>query len=105
MELLLQQSVARQVRVLVVEQLPLVTVLSTTMVTLLPQQASIAVAGVNVHGWPKLTVKFEAQVITGATVSTTETTWLHVAELPQQSVAFQVRVTIRGQRLPALVMV
>src|SRR5829696_3681992 len=39
----------------------------------------------------------QLQLSTGAMVSTIVTVWLHCAELPQGSVAFQVRVMTRGQ--------
>src|SRR5260370_8044723 len=65
------------------------------MVTLVPQQASNAVGGVNVQGVPGVIVMFDAQVITGGVVSTIVTAWAQVAEvLLQQSVACHLRVTI-----------
>src|SRR6266478_3995645 len=65
------------------------------MVTLVPQQASNAVGGVNVQGVPGVIVMFDAQVITGGVVSTIVTVWAQVAEvLLQQSVACHLRVTI-----------
>ena len=89
-----QQSVARQVRVTISGQklLALVTVLSTVMVTFVPQQASMAVGAVNDHGVPQLTVRLLAQVRTGGCVSTSVIVWLHVAVFEQQSMACQVRV-------------
>jgi hypothetical protein len=46
---------------------------------------------------PHSTVLFVTQMIVGGVVSTTVTVWLHVLELPQQSIATHVRVTNRGQ--------
>src|SRR5688572_24093237 len=46
-----------------------------------------------------------AQVSTGAAVSTTVTVWLHCAELPQASVACQVRVALKVLPQAALVTV
>ncbi len=43
--------------------------------------------------------------MTGGTVSTMAMDWLHIVELPQQSVACQVRVTMPGQTLRELVTV
>jgi hypothetical protein len=55
-ELLPQQSVAFQVRVATFGQVPLVTVLKTETVTLLPQHVSVAVGGSKVHWLPHSTV-------------------------------------------------
>ena len=90
--LLPQQSVACQVRVMDTGQRPLVKVLSTVMVTFVPQQASKAVGSSKLQVEPHSTVLLLAQVITGGVVSSTVTVWLQVLLLPQQSVAFQVRV-------------
>ena len=91
---LLQQSVACQVRVIMIGHTveALVTVLRTAMVTLVPQQASIAVGGVNDHVELHCTVMLLAQVITGGWVSCSTTRWLQNAEFEQQSVIIQLRV-------------
>ena len=73
--------------------MPLVTVLSTVMVTLVPQQTSEAEGASKLQAEPHSTVLLVAQVITGGVVSTTVTVWLQVLLLPQQSVACHVRVT------------
>jgi len=64
---LLQQSVACQVRVMICGHFvaTFVTVPRTVIVTLVPQQASIAVGGVNDQAEPHCTVMLLAQVITG----------------------------------------
>src|SRR6185436_12758645 len=49
----------------------------------------------NVHGTLHSTTRFEAHVIVGGVVSTTSIVWLHVLELPQASVADQVRVAVK----------
>jgi len=69
---LLQQSVARQVRVIVPGQGVglLVIVLRMVMVTLVPQQPSSAVGGSKVQALPHCTALLVAQVITGGVVST-----------------------------------
>src|ERR1039457_6135519 len=95
--LLLQRSVACQVRVMSCGQRPLLTVLRTVIVTLLPLQASTAVGRSKLHVEPHCTVLLLAQVITGGVVSTTVTVWLQVALLLQRSVACQVRVMSCGQ--------
>ncbi len=53
------------------------------------------------HARPHSTVLLLAQVTTGAVVSTTVTVWRHMAVLPQQSVACQVRVMscLQGPRV------
>src|ERR1039458_6409370 len=48
------------------------------MVTLVPQQASVAVGGSKSHAEPELTVLPLAQMISGGVVSTTVTVWLQV---------------------------
>ena len=65
--LLVQQSMARQVRVITCEQGPalFVVVSSTATVTLVPQQASSAVGSSKLHAVPHSTVLFVAQVRTG----------------------------------------
>ena len=89
--LLLHASVARQVRV-ATNPLPhdpaLVTVLTIVMLLLL---RSVAVGASNVQALPNSTVLFVAQVICGAVVSTTVTTWLHWVKLLHASVARHVR--------------
>jgi hypothetical protein len=87
---LLQQSVARQVRVIVMgEQVPLVTVLWTAMVTLVPQQASEAVGWPKFQGVPAATVMLVGQTSVGGWVSTTETSCVQTELLLQQSVTRQ----------------
>jgi hypothetical protein len=99
--LLLQQSVACQVWVIVVKQSsPLVTVFSTTTVTLVPQQVSEAAGSSKVQASPRLTVLLLEQVITGGVVSTTVTVWLHVLLRLEQSTASQVRVMVSEHWLP-----
>src|SRR5439155_3511897 len=89
-----QASVARQVRVAskVLPQCPvrLVTVLRMVMVTL--PQVSLAVGGSNDQALVHSTVLLGTQVMVGLVVSTRVTFWLQSAELPQASVARQVRV-------------
>jgi hypothetical protein len=104
MALLVQQSVACQVRVIICEQPdPLVTVSTTEMVTLLPQQISEAEgaskAQAELHG----TLLLVAQVMTGGVVSTTVTVWLQEALLEQQSVACQVRVIASEHAVPLVI--
>jgi hypothetical protein len=103
-----QQSTAFQMAVMVSWHVPvlLVVTFASTMETLVPQHASKAVGGSSDHVvLPHCTVWLLAQVMTGGVVSMTVTVWLHVAELLQQSVACHVRVMIKGQILPALVIV
>ena len=92
---LVQQSVARQVRVMIVVQggMTLVIVVSTVMVTFVPQQRSKAVGGSNDQMASHWTVLLLAQVITGGVVSITWTTSVQVEVFVQQSVACQVLVT------------
>ena len=61
-----------------------------------------AVAGVNDQGVPTVTVKLEPQVITGGNVSTSLTCCEHVALLPQQSTACQMRIWMRLHNGPVL---
>src|SRR5437879_1913814 len=89
---LLQQSVTDQVRIHVCGQAPLVTVLTTLIVTFVPQQASRAVGVSKVQGVPHSTTLFDGQLMTGGVVSDTVMVWLQVLVLPQQSVANQTRV-------------
>src|SRR5512137_1404201 len=56
--LLVQQSIARHVRVITHGQEPLVTVLSTVIATLVPQHTSTALGGSNVQVLPHSTVLF-----------------------------------------------
>src|SRR5881628_3095369 len=63
------------------------------MVMMLLPLLSVAVGASKVQTVPCSTVLLVLlQVMTGAVVSTTVTFWLHWAELPQASVACQVRV-------------
>src|SRR5260370_42024051 len=104
MALLVQQSVAFQVRVMTcVQPAPLVTVPTTVIVTLLPQQASTALGRSKLQLLLQGTFLFVAQVMTGGVVSTTVTVWLHVALLEQQSVACHVRVIASEQAVPLVV--
>ena len=82
-----------------------VVVAMTTMVLLVPQQASTAVGGVKTIGVPAGTEKLGAQVMTGGMVSTVVTVWEQVVELVQQSVMRQVRVEVLKQGVPSGVMV
>src|SRR5678815_2637478 len=103
--LLVQASVASQVRVIVNEQSePLVTVPMTAIVTLVPLQASRAEGSSKLQFERHSAVLLVTQVITGAVVSTTVTVWLQVALLVQGSVACHVRVICSAQAVP-LVMV
>src|SRR4051812_10783623 len=81
---LLQQSVACQVRVMVGEQPPLLVMVPTIlMMTLVPQQSSTADGASKFQMLPQVTVLLPAQVKTGGLVSMTVTAWLHVAVLLQ----------------------
>jgi len=94
---LLQQSVARQVRVIVPGHGVgfWVMVLRMVMVTFVPQQPSSAVGGSKLQALPHCTVLLVAQVTTGGVVSTIDTVWLQRAEVfPQQSVACHCRVAV-----------
>ena len=91
-----QASAALQVRVINSGQMPLVTVLKIDIVTFV-LQASLAVGASKIQAVPHWTVLLVAQVSTGGVVSTTVTAWLLVTLLPHASVAFHVRVMIRGQ--------
>src|ERR1051326_682336 len=102
---LLQQSVARQVRVIVPGHGVglLVMVLSTVMATFVPQQPSSAVGGSKVQALPHWTVLLGAQVIIGGVVSTIVTVWLQRGEaFPQQSVACHCRVAMVVHGEPAV---
>src|SRR5436190_1429277 len=74
----------------------LVTVLRIVMVTLVPQQASIAVGGSKLQLVPHSTTLLVAQVRTGGVVSTKVTIEVHVTLLLQQSVATQVKLITCG---------
>src|ERR1039457_697285 len=96
-EVLVQKSVASQVRVMLPGQTPLVKVLTTVTITFEPLQASNAVGAskfqVELHG----TVLLVGQLNAGGLVLTTVTVWLQAAVLPQRSVASQVWMMICGQ--------
>src|ERR1700745_769260 len=55
-------------------------------------QVSVAMGVSKVHAAPSSTVLLLLQVMVGGVVSTTVTVWLHWAELPQASGAWQGRV-------------
>src|SRR5262245_9068668 len=94
-EALLHGSAACQVRVIRRGQLPLVTVVRTVMITLVPVQPSTAVGGSKLQIEPHSTVLLVAQVMAGAIVSTWVTIWVHVLLLEQASVACQTRVATK----------
>lgn len=102
---LVQVSVALQVRV-TLERMgqrgmaAFVTVLTITIVTLVPSQTSTAVGAVNTTGLPHSLILSGAQLKAGGLVSTIVIVWLHDAELVQLSVTRQVRVALDkiGQR-------
>src|SRR5260370_21961285 len=85
---LLQQCVACQVRLMIWGHFVPLFVIGRrpVMVTLVPQQASIAAGGVNAQAEPHCTVMLLAQVITGGVVSWSLSRWLQNAEVEQQSV-------------------
>src|SRR6266403_2096277 len=90
--LLVQQSVACQVRVMTDGHAELLVVVpSTLIVKLVPQQRSTALGGSKLQAAPHSTVLLVAQVNTGGVVSTMVTVWLQVALFEQQSVACQIR--------------
>src|SRR6266446_1499904 len=60
------------------------------------EQLSVAVAVARSSAAPHSTVTLEAQVRTGAIVSSTVIDWVHSAKLPQASVARYTRVTFPG---------
>ena len=65
------------------------------MTVTVPSQASLTVGGLNVGAVGQLIgVVCVAQVSVGEVLSCTTIVALHVAELPQVSVAIQVRVTL-----------
>jgi hypothetical protein len=98
-----QSSVAVQVRVTENScgQLPGVVTLLLVISTLL-SQASDAVATPKEGDAGHSTSDTVGHVIEGAVLSVTEIVRLQVEELPQSSVAVQVRVTVKGQ-LPEVV--
>jgi hypothetical protein len=73
-----QPSVALQVRVAMnaFPQVKLVTVLTILMVTFVPPHKSLAVGASNVQAVPASITLFVPQIIVGAVVSTTATTWV-----------------------------
>src|SRR5438093_1328266 len=89
------QSVAVQVRVIVVEPSGLGVETSTNVTVGLGSQLSVTVGagkfGVEPHGTGEGAT---GHVIVGGVVSTTVMVWLQLAALPQWSVAVQVRVTL-----------
>ena len=96
MAVLVQQSVAFQVRVMSHGQEPLVTVLKTVIVTLVPQQMSEAVGESNDQLEPHSTVLLVAQVMTGGSGVLTVTSRVQELVWPWQSVASQVSVMSHG---------
>src|SRR2546430_2472103 len=97
--MLLQQSNAPQVRLMTCGQEPLVTVLITPMVTLVPQQKSKTKGVSKVQAVPHTTVLF-VQNRPGGMLSRLVTYSVKVLKLLQQSVAFQVREMTGGQAVP-----
>ena len=67
-------------------------VLSTVIVTFVPQQPSNATGGSNVQPMPHASVRATPQVMVGGFVSVSVTTSLQKDEFEQQSVAFQFSV-------------
>ena len=90
-DVLPQSSVALQVRVLTVGQLP-VDVVLTTVTSTLWSQASLAVALPKVTTAGQSMVVLAGHVIDGAVISRTVMVALQVDVLPQSSVALQIRV-------------
>jgi hypothetical protein len=88
-----QSSVAFQVRVHTVGQVPADTVLTTVMSTV-ASQASLAVAVPQDGLDGQSMVVASGQEMTGGVLSITVTDWLQVDALPQASVAVQVRVRV-----------
>jgi hypothetical protein len=91
-----QSSVALQIRVFTVGQLPLGVVLTTTTSTV-ASQASVAVALPHTTAAGQSIVVLAGQVIDGAVISRTVIVALQVDVLPQSSVALQIRVFTVGQ--------
>src|SRR5512136_529132 len=88
-----------QIRVMTHGHMPLVTVLWTVMVTLVPQQRSeAAVGGSNNQPVPHWTVLLLGHVTTGARVSCTVTRRLQWLVWFRQSTASQVSVMSHGHR-------
>ena len=98
--LLPQRSVASQMRMKTIGQLPLVTVLRMVTVTLVPLHASLAVGASNFQAVPHWMVLLVAQVSTGGVVSTTVTVWVQKLVFRQASVTCHVRVIIWEQKVP-----
>src|SRR5688572_19082387 len=94
MALLLQLSVTRQVRVAekLLPHTPLVTLLRTTMLTLVPFAMSTAVGQSNVQGCKQLMFLFVAQEMIGGVVSRTITVCEQLTLLLHASEISQVRV-------------
>ena len=86
-----QSSVARNVRVYTIGELPEEVSFSTTTSTF-ASQASLAKTEGQVGVAGKLIVVFAGQVMAGAVISRTVTVALQVDVLPQSSVALQIRV-------------
>jgi hypothetical protein len=98
-----QSSVAVHVRVTVNGQLPEVVTSENPGITV-GSQASVAVAVPKIIGFGHSTLDTEGQVMVGAVLSVTEMVRLQVEELPQSSVAVQVRVTENSAgQLPGVV--
>jgi len=93
--LLPHASTARQVRVINCGHVPLVTVLRTLTVTLVPLQVSDTPGASKLQALPHSAVLLVAHVSTGGVVSTTPTVWLHCAVFPHASVARHVRVALK----------
>lgn len=93
--LLVQQSVARHVRVMIWGQLGLlVIVLMTVIVTFVPQQASTAVGWPKVQALPHSTILLLAQVMTGGVVSTTVTFWVQTPRVAPEQLSMMNQVLI-----------
>src|SRR3989442_414026 len=105
--LLPQASVASQVRVAskVLPQWPAVLVTVLTMALVAKPQVWLKVGASSVEAAVHSTVLLATQVMVGAVVSTTVTTWLQVLLLPQESVALQVRVALNVLPQKPLVLV
>ena len=81
-------------------------VLNTVIAALVPSPASNALGGSKLQGARQLIVLFKAQVICGAVVSRTDTTWVQLVVLLQPSAICQWRVAVKpGPQGPALVRV
>src|SRR5579885_3000725 len=87
-------------------EVALVVVLVTTIVTLAPLHASVAVGASKLQVVPHSTVLLAAQLSTGGVVSMTVTAWPHTMWPPQASVASQVLVmTVPTEPTPVFVIV